>query len=607
MPANERSGYVPEDVGYPFMGLNSLDPPSLLQPSDSPDLSNMIIDDGRMRTRTGYAAIGSADMLDLDAGTVTDSVMATFEFQTLGGVDRAVTVTTSRTYYRDFAGDTWVDITPRGIAKSITAVSTGSNYFEIDGDHTAEFAVGVKFFVRGSTGNDGTYEVTAVAISSGDTRITVASVTDATVDGVIESDEPFTGDTSNVVDYVIGTETSGRYVIMTNGLDGVYWWNGSWPSFRRMPINDTLSGFSYCTSLAIFNSRLVIGNIADSTSNPLTISWSAVADFDDFSLAAGGGSLLLADAQGEIERMLPLADRLVIYATKTIGSLIPAGSDIGFGYETLARDLNLLSPRSVINLGPFHMYQTQENIYLFDGTPQVRPLGDKVKSDISQNLSIEYAYKAHAFYDTPNELAFWFVPTGDSTYKTYVMELNTFDPESSIKWAPYNFSDEITAIGFIKRNDSIKWNTTLPGISTWQDGVGPWNSPSSKKNFPIRILGGAGVVYVFDDTVGDDAGTDIVSYYRGPQFTVPGYYKTYFGRWLKVFLELRGSGSVVVSTSSDEGISYDVQETVVLSSLWARYEVNIDVTSRTLGLELEAEGGYFELKWYRLYVVSGGD
>ncbi len=67
---------------------------------------------------------------------------------------------------------------------AITGVSTGSNTFTVATDLTHYFRVGERFRVLNSTGNDGLYVVTGVSFSSS-TTITVASVTDATVDGDI--------------------------------------------------------------------------------------------------------------------------------------------------------------------------------------------------------------------------------------------------------------------------------------------------------------------------------------------------------------------------------------------------------------------------------------
>jgi hypothetical protein len=69
----------------------------------------------------------------------------------------------------------------------ISAVSTSSNTFSLAGEKSAFVSVGDTFSVINSTGNNGDYTVTGVAYtkSSDTTVITVASVTDATVDGTL--------------------------------------------------------------------------------------------------------------------------------------------------------------------------------------------------------------------------------------------------------------------------------------------------------------------------------------------------------------------------------------------------------------------------------------
>jgi len=66
----------------------------------------------------------------------------------------------------------------------ITGVVAGAGgTLTIAGDRVDDFHVGRTFHVEGSTGNDGAYVVTGVALAAGDTVLTVANVPDATVDG----------------------------------------------------------------------------------------------------------------------------------------------------------------------------------------------------------------------------------------------------------------------------------------------------------------------------------------------------------------------------------------------------------------------------------------
>jgi len=69
---------------------------------------------------------------------------------------------------------------------AISAVDQGTQTFTIAGDHTAELQNGDRVTVRGSTGNDGGYDVSAVALNGSDTDVTVSqAIPDATADGTM--------------------------------------------------------------------------------------------------------------------------------------------------------------------------------------------------------------------------------------------------------------------------------------------------------------------------------------------------------------------------------------------------------------------------------------
>lgn len=73
---------------------------------------------------------------------------------------------------------------------AITEADVGANHFKVAGDQTAYFPTGHRFDVRGSTGNDSgdtPYIVTGQSYAAGFTTINVASVVDATVDGIIHN------------------------------------------------------------------------------------------------------------------------------------------------------------------------------------------------------------------------------------------------------------------------------------------------------------------------------------------------------------------------------------------------------------------------------------
>jgi hypothetical protein len=70
---------------------------------------------------------------------------------------------------------------------SIAGVDTGSNFFSVAGDKTGYLVVGDTFNIINSTANDGEYTVTGVSYDkiNDQTDITVASISNATVDGTL--------------------------------------------------------------------------------------------------------------------------------------------------------------------------------------------------------------------------------------------------------------------------------------------------------------------------------------------------------------------------------------------------------------------------------------
>lgn len=78
-------------------------------------------------------------------------------------------------------------------SEAITAVNQGAHRFTVAGDHTADYPDGTPLTVSGSTGNDGTYTIASVTLSSGNTLIVVnEAIADATADGVASHNDETT-------------------------------------------------------------------------------------------------------------------------------------------------------------------------------------------------------------------------------------------------------------------------------------------------------------------------------------------------------------------------------------------------------------------------------
>lgn len=117
---------------------------------------------------------------------------------------------------------------------TILAVSTGSKTFTIAGDQSAVLTNGTPIQVKGSTGNDGYYTITATNVSGGNTVVTVSeTVSSSTADGSLYGPNPITLATGDVLaipsgDLLIGW-SGDISVLAANALNDFYLLGVSWP------------------------------------------------------------------------------------------------------------------------------------------------------------------------------------------------------------------------------------------------------------------------------------------------------------------------------------------------------------------------------------------
>ena len=136
----------------------------------------------------------------------------------------------------------------------------------------------------------------------------------------------------------------------------------------------------------------------------------------------------------------------------------------------------------------------------------------------------------------------------------------------------------------------------------------PYSQGSIKGGFPVRVFGSTnGRVYLADDTIVNDTTAAVQSYWDTIDFEVPQELQSVLGRWIEVELDAKG-WEVDVYYSIDEGQSYVYVSSLALSSVWNKYRVPIDVSSKTLRIRLlnQCLNSTFYLRWLRVWVRPGG-
>jgi len=617
-----QQGYVSVDSIYPHSGMDSIDPATLINPQFSPLMENVVVTDGLLRSRSGYLTLGNS---------LIDPVMELIEWSTESGARQLVAITTKYQFKFDKTTDKWINISQDGgeldVCRQFTAGSSPRNIV-LTGDQSSVYSAGDYIKIIGTT-NAGVYQAVSVNFSNPDTDIVVSdnvlavATTNGATDETASLVVPSTGTINNPIDWVVGTDDTDTYLFVTNGIDNVLWYDGTGQFSNYNPADINAGGSFKATTVALFFNHLVFGNFTDAATKEKYLIWSNDGNFQEADGFTSGvndtaGEQLLPDSQGPILKLLNLGDRLAIYSENAIGLFAFVGGNLVFSYEQVLRETRLLSPRAIVNLGPFHIYISQENFYLFDGTRLLRTVGDAAQGDYRGNINLDLANQAFAFHDSPVNEVYFVIPTSGTTTRIYLVEYDLFKIENT-RWSPHVYNDQITSMGFFTRGDEVStgtgltWDAGILASTSWTGGAKdidqtlPWNSGSIREGFPVRILGTqAGVTFQSDGISQDDNGTSFTSVWNSKDFTFPQVYASEFGRWIDVDVELRGA-KVTIDISVDAGISWkNVVTDQVLTSNWTRYKFPVDVFGETCRLRFYTNGSGFSLKWLRIWVRPGG-
>jgi hypothetical protein len=313
---------------------------------------------------------------------------------------------------------------------AITGASIAADRIHVAGDQTAVFTPGLVFHVRGSTANDGAWTVHHTTLVAGPTTyiFVVEDVTDNTADGdcILIEDLSFTE--GYIIDYQAITDTNGRRLLMTNGVNNPLQWTGETGTYevflRWAPL---YANFVTCDSLAVFKEHLFLGGVQTASDEPQVVAWSDAGDFHNY-LTGTSGVQILYDLATGIQGMKSLGDRLIIYSNDAIVNGIFVGLPFVFGFETVIPEgTRLVSPNSIVSINVGHVYASQENFYLFDGTRGLRTLSDIIRSDYKVAKDHDYLYQCCSLNDYAKRTVFVAFPDSATSGIIYTMEYDAFN------------------------------------------------------------------------------------------------------------------------------------------------------------------------------------
>jgi len=419
----------------------------------------------------------------------------------------------------------------------------------------------------------------------------------------------WTGDEDDVLDWTVIQDASGKYLVITNGVDAPEIWDGS-GYFSDLDMGD--SGITKVKTVESYYNRLVVGNVyAGAAWYKKDLVWSVPGDITDWT-SVGSGSNMMPGLEGEIKKILRIGDRVAIYSEDSIGLMAYQGGAFPFSFSVVLGGIDLVSSRAIVSLGALHLFMSKENIYVFDGSSSLIPVGDPIRTDLRDHLKHDELWRAHATRDPSRRRVYWFYPRANDEEiegQIYVQDYSLGDLRSSV-WLDWDFyGSQASASGMYTAGVSPEWDDAAIAGETWDNLTynaltQDWSYASrdaAPRELVVCNIGAEAAVY--SETQDLDVTTPIWVEWESKDFTVPQAYRSLYARWEEIEFEAKGT-SVSIYLSTDLGETWEsTYYSKALTSSWSRYKIPIDIHSQSLRVKFSAlrSQSYFDLKWLRVW------
>lgn len=507
--------------------------------------------------------------------------------------------------------------------ETITGANAGADVFTVTNDTTGYMSVGDTIFVHESSSNDGVYTISSITYSGGPDTTAISvneDFTSSSTSGRITHRVDRTYTEGDIINFETAVDINFKRLIATNGVDNPIQWFGDTATdehFLRWSI--FLASFSTMKTIKVFKEHMMLGGVTAADSEPQLMAWSDSGDFGDFS-DGNSGSQLLYELTTGIQQLVNLGDRIIIYSKDAVASGIFVGGTFIFAFETIIPEgVRLASSKGIVSINVGHVYASEENFYMFDGSRGLRSLADVIRTDYKALKDQDTIYKMASINDFSKRTIFTAVPTQDTLGVIYSMEYDSFNLARRV-WSKERYVDVPRAFGFWTNTISYTWEDTtqekalavvlgndngsggVPALH-WEDEVGTWANEGQQADFPVRIFGDAsGNVYAINEGVISDNGTNSPGFFETGEFTVPEDFLSTLGRWGEIEFEAKGDD---VKVSIIHGSETTVVESALsLDGNIETYRLPVDVTSRTLRVRFDFDN-YFELRWVKSWVREG--
>ena len=409
-------------------------------------------------------------------------------------------------------------------------------------------------------------------------------------------------------------DDNGQYVFITNGVDKMLVYGKIEGGTHKMffynpPADSNLSNLDSCKTVCMFLGALVIGNIVlDGLYFENSIAISKPGDFWDFN-AITADIVLLDSVKGGIEKVMPYMESLVIYGKYSFTVVRFMSGEIKYIFDQIiSGETILLSGRGVVNLGAYHAVMLQDNIYLFNGTKQLIPIGNAICRTYVDSLELEKSDLAFAFNNFYSKEAYFVVPVTkseetDPGVRVFVLKYNDYTLEN-MTWTLYEYFDDITCFGFYQENRTYTFDSVWAATTKIEDANVSFSDLRASPGFPQMVLGQEDQALIIDRTVSSDSGESVSCEWQSIDFTVPEYYETLLGRWIQLEVEIEGLDASL-EYSINRGETWHTIADLDYIGSRTTLKFPIDVISKHCRFRIKSDTS-FKMYWLRVWINKGG-
>lgn len=558
-------------------GINTAQRPDQLEDSQTVQLKNVLVRQGKMTNDTGYLSFAQA---------VVGTPQMECQFLRQAGDTEFILITTRTIYEFDEGSGRW-----HLIKGTVATTSTGGPY--APGDTAITVTSGAGFSTGDLVGfstDDGDQHQSIVTVAGAILTMTTPLVDGKTITNgnTVRRAVALAGDLDLQISACEVPSTD--WFVFTNGVDIVKRYNGTdCVDVPGLPSG----GNTVCRVVAYYNAALFLLNTTEGGTN---FPWRALRSDqgDPTEWAAGtAGKDDLLETTAPITAARLMGPYLIVYRSNCIYRGAFIGSvDINYKFDLMVQTDGALSPNSVIEADTSHILVGQFGVYLYQGDFQLQQIGEAIFNKVfGSHGNMNPSFRTRSFCFRVEELSeIWFL----------YPDINSENPNTLLRynyktgmWYERQFANEFFGYGLFQSLSTFTWDSL---VGSWDEQTWQWDSQvvledSYAVHLMAQVSDAAGQVYEYDYHTVLDNGSPIQYTIETKDFFIPDT----DCRFDMLEMGMQGN-DVEVFYSTDEGVTWTQLGTLTEPSL-TKARLFAQFLFQRIRFRLTGSSSNFRLDW----------